>query len=253
MKRKISEIILFILPIILISADLLYMEYIRQKSENALGNDYGYEIHIDDKAHVFARNETPELIEAMRPITEYCNVFLITIDREHSNKENNSISHYRKIAENNRSIIFVLNLDSGTIDILVGDKDTSAALNKTYLPDDYQYALYEGDYIEGMKIFFEDIYLVIDYYYRDLKTKCVNDALIAICISAFILFFVAVATRFKLLYTNTFSFSDRREYILADNAINFSNIKEDERSNHGEYSSVQNVINENKLKDISLF
>lgn len=185
--RKFSTTILTFLLLILPGASVYASVYENQ--------DTNYEVIIDDQADLLTDAEEADLLEDMKPITEYGNVAFVSIsDNPYHSTETFAREFYRQYFAQNSGTVFLIDMDHRYIwihsDGAVYKRITTSYAN-TITDNVYSYAS-DQDYYDCASNAYEQIYTLLEGGKIAQPMKYICNLLLAIILALLINFFIVM-------------------------------------------------------------
>lgn len=155
----------------------------------------GYEVVIEDNADLLSDSEEKQLLDRMKPVTEYGNIAFVTIDYNIYSSTKNYAQHYTDEHFGNEScVLFLIDMDEHEIYI-----DTKGAMRKwitsahayTITDNVYTYAS-SGDYYGCGYRAFEQIHTLLEGGRIAQPMKYISNVLLAIIIAMLINYFLVM-------------------------------------------------------------
>ncbi len=194
LKKYITAILLFFPAIFFLCTDCL-------SAAPAYTNEAsGYTAQIDDQADLLTDSEEKDLLEKMKPITEYGNVAFASID-------SNPYSSTRRYAESytdehfgrSNGTLFLINMDQREIYIDTKGsirKELTSSYANTITDNVYGYASYDDFYTCAYEAF-DQIYSLLEGKRIAQPMKYISNALLAFILAMLILYFIVMAVSKK--------------------------------------------------------
>lgn len=188
-SRKLVAAIILVyslsLPIVAMASDDDYDQYKKN-------NDTKYEAIIDDQADLLTSGQERTVLDAMMPITDYCDVAFVSIDHNSSSTRNFAEQYLHRVF-GRTGIVFVIDMDNREI-FIYSDGSAHSTITDSYaysITDNiYGYASDKKYSICAVKAF-EQINNLFNGKKIAQPMKYICNALLAASISMFVCFLFA--------------------------------------------------------------
>lgn len=188
---------LFIISILLLLLPFgfdIYNNIKKEELSGSFGDTDVSKVIIYDQARLLSKEETDELYKVMEPITAFYPVaFVSTMNTFGTTTAGYAIETFRSMFKNGEGILFLIDMNNRYLYLYTSNSNMKLSVSKCDSITDnvYRYAS-GGDYYTCAAKTFEQVYQVMSGISIPQPMKHMSNALIALCISLFAVFCVAI-------------------------------------------------------------